>query len=82
MPSTALCHLTLGCKNYKTQCCNCKYLPGKGSSNDLSARVWRRKKAVLKGRHVWFVACSKWLAGEAKASALLAGQRVRTFPIR
>ena len=23
-PSTALCHLTLGCKNYKTQCRNCK----------------------------------------------------------
>ena len=79
-PSTALCHLTLGCKNYKTQCRNCKYLPGKGSSNDLSARVWRRKKAVLKGRHVWFVACSKWLAGEAKASALLAGQRVENIP--
>ena len=79
-PATAICHLTLGCKNYKTQCRNCKYLPGGGSDNDLAARTWNRKQQVLKGRQISFVACSKWLQGEARQSALLKGQKIVCIP--
>ena len=79
-PASSICHVSLGCQSYKTQCRHCKYLPGHGSDNDLSSRVWQRKKAMLKGRHVWFVACSKWLAGEAKQSALLKGQSITHIP--
>ena len=79
-PATAICHLTLGCQNFKSQCRRCKYLPGKGSDNDLSARVWQRKQAMLRGRNIWFVACSKWLAGEAKKSGLLKGQSITNIP--
>ncbi|MCR5130334.1 MAG: glycosyltransferase family 4 protein [Prevotella sp.] len=79
-PATAICHLTLGCQNFKSQCCRCKYLPGKGSENDLAAKVWKRKQAMLRGRNIWFVACSKWLAGEAKKSALLKNQQITTIP--
>ena len=79
-PATAICHLTLGCKQFKTQCHHCKYLPGGGSANDLSAQVWCRKQRMLAGQSITFVACSRWLEGEARQSALLQGQKTANIP--
>ncbi len=79
-PSTAICHLTMDCKRYKTRCHHCWYLPGGGGENDLAARVWARKKALLDGSNIYFVACSKWLEREAKQSALLTGQHITSIP--
>lgn len=79
-PATAICHLTLGCNQFKTLCHHCKYLPGGGSMNDLSARVWRRKQRMLDGQSITFVACSRWLEGEARQSALLKGQKTLSIP--
>ena len=75
-PATAICHLTLGCRRFTTACRCCKYLPGGGSNHDLAARVWKRKQHLLENRSVAFVACSRWLQGEAKGSALLRGQTI------
>lgn len=79
-PATAICHITHGCNGFKTRCRNCRYLPNKGSGNDLAAKVWGRKQRMLRGHHIHFVACSRWLAGEARKSALLAGQTVASIP--
>ena len=79
-PATSICHLTLGCGHFRTSCHNCKYLPGGGGSHDLSARVWKRKQALLSSGNVTFVACSKWLEQEARSSALLQGQTVTNIP--
>ena len=79
-PATAICHLTMDCKRYKPRCCRCRYLPGGGGDNDLASKVWKRKKAMLDGQSVYFVACSRWLEDEAKQSALLAGQNVTSIP--
>ncbi len=79
-PATAICHLTLGCSNFRTACKNCKYLPGGGGNRDLAARVWKRKQAMLSQGNITFVACSKWLEQEAKSSALLHGQMVTSIP--
>ncbi len=79
-PATAICHLTLECKRFKSYCHHCRYLPGGGSEHDLSNKVWRRKQAMLKDQNVHFVACSKWLEKEAKQSALLAGQNITSIP--
>jgi glycosyltransferase involved in cell wall biosynthesis len=79
-PATAICHLTMGCRHFKTRCQSCSYLPGGGSSGDLSAQVWKRKVAMLKGNNVIFVACSRWLEGEARQSALLSAQKVTSIP--
>lgn len=79
-PATAICHLTLDCEAFKSACHHCKYLPGGGSKNDLSARIWKRKEQMLSGKRITFVACSKWLEGEARQSALLKGQRVTCIP--
>lgn len=79
-PATAICHYTRGCEQFKSQCCRCPLLPGGGSKRDLAARVWRKKQKALENRLVHFVACSNWLAGEAKKSALLAGQSITSIP--
>ena len=79
-PATAICHLTLDCRRFEQGCHHCRLLPGGGSSNDLSALVWRRKQRMLDGQHISFVTCSEWLGGEARKSALLAGQQVTVIP--
>ncbi len=79
-PATAICHLTLGCNQFKTACHHCKNLPGGGSSNDLAARIWRRKQNILQDHGITFVACSRWLEAEARQSALLRGQKTACVP--
>lgn len=79
-PATTLCHYPLQCKKYHIQCHHCRLLPGSGSEHDLSYHVWNKKKAMLRGQDIVFVACSKWLAGEARKSKLLEGQRVESIP--
>ena len=79
-PATAICHLTLDCRNFETQCAHCRLLPGNGSTNDLSTQIWKRKQQMLNDRQITFVTCSQWLAGEAQKSALLKGQRVVSIP--
>ena len=78
-PATAICHLTLDCRRFEQQCGHCRLLPG-DSENDLSTAVWRRKQQLLADRQIAFVACSQWLAGEARRSALLKNQMVSSIP--
>ncbi|WP_315349383.1 glycosyltransferase family 4 protein [Hoylesella saccharolytica] len=79
-PATAICHYARGCKQFHTACHHCPLLPRGGGDNDLSARVWRKKTAVLQDKSILFVACSKWLEGQAKQSALLKNQIVTSIP--
>ena len=79
-PATALCHVTLGCQHFTSQCGNCRLLPGGGSSNDFSTTIWRRKQRMLSDGSIYFVACSHWLESEAKRSALLKGQKITSIP--
>lgn len=74
-PATAICHLTLDCRRFEEQCGPCPLL-----SNDLAKQVWHRKQQMLEGRRVTFVACSEWLASEARKSALLKGLTVVSIP--
>ena len=79
-PATAICHYARGCKQFYTTCHHCPLLPRGGGNNDLSARVWRKKVAILQDKSILFVACSKWLEGQAKQSALLKNQIVTSIP--
>lgn len=80
-PATALCHLTFGCRKYTTGCTRCPLLPGGGFMGDLAAAVWKRKERLYK-KHggIFFVTCSRWLAGEARRSRLLEGRKVTAIP--
>ena len=76
-PATAICHLTLGCRHFTTQCRECQLLSGRSG---LTTSVWRRKEKMLGDGNVYFVACSQWLASEAKRSALLKGHKITNIP--
>lgn len=79
-PASSICHYARGCEGYMKQCGNCPLLPGGGSKNDLSAKIWRKKKHILNSHSVLFVTCSKWLAEKAKSSGLLVGQKIVSIP--
>lgn len=79
-PATGICHYARGCNRYCSSCGMCPLLPHKGSKNDLSAKIFRRKKAVYHDGNIHFVACSKWLEKQAKRSALFMGQRITNVP--
>ena len=79
-PATAICHLTLGCRNFTTACQKCRLLPGGGSAGDLASVVWKRKSRMLEDENIYYVACSRWLESEAKKSALLKGHKITSIP--
>ena len=79
-PATAICHVTLNCRQFTTGCCNCRLLPGNGSAHDLAHKIWQKKLAMLRDENIYYVACSKWLESEAKASALLKGHKITSVP--
>ena len=79
-PATSICHYARQCSRFKTGCHHCRLLPGGGSANDLSRKVWNRKKAIYHNSNIGFVTCSRWLEGQAKQSGLMTGQRVCSIP--
>lgn len=80
-PATAICHYARNCERYKDGGCHCcQLLPKGGSQDDLSAKVWNRKKRMLSGHTIHFVACSRWLEREARKSTLLVGQSMTNIP--
>ena len=79
-PFTGICHYAGDCLNYQTECRNCPLLYGGGHRNDLSHRVFRRKRELYEGRHITFVACSEWLKAQAEKSGLLTGQTILSIP--
>jgi len=74
-PATAVCHYARGCEAFHEECRDCKLLPGH-STKGLANRIWHQKECMLAGQRVTFVACSEWLAAEARKSALLKGQTI------
>lgn len=79
-PATGICHYARTCSAFRTGCHNCQLLPAGGSANDLSRRVWTRKKRLYHNSNIHFVTCSRWLEEQAKQSALFVGQRVTSVP--
>ena len=75
-PATAICHYCRSCEQYQVECTKCPLLPG----GNMAKQVWNKKKRMLQGQCITFVCCSEWLAGEAKKSALLKGQRIVSIP--
>lgn len=77
-PCTGICHHARLCTNYQQGCGNCFFLkvPGK---NDLSHRVWLRKKKLHYER-IAFVACSQWLHDRAERSSLMEFSTIKSIP--
>lgn len=77
-PASSICHYAHGCDGFKMGCGNCPLLPK--TKNDLSARIYKRKKNMYKGKNLSFVACSEWLAGQARESGLITDQSITSIP--
>jgi glycosyltransferase involved in cell wall biosynthesis len=72
---TGGCHYDDGCQRYTQRCGACPQL-GAREQEDLSRRVWNRKKQAFSSipRNMFkVVADSRWLATEASKSSLLGG---------
>lgn len=79
-PATAICHLAFDCRRFEGECRYCRLLPNDGNESDLANRIWRKKKALYTKYDLSFVACSRWLANEARKSSLLTGHPVTNIP--
>ncbi|MCS7084539.1 MAG: glycosyltransferase [Bacteroidia bacterium] len=75
---TGGCHYPGDCEKYLVRCDACPQL--RGRKNDLAARQWEKKRRLFAEKKFWFVACSNWLAVEARRSALLRDADVRVIP--
>ena len=78
-PATAICHYARGCRKFSSNCSKCPLLP-QSNMCDFANRIWKRKQRVFHQHSVSFVACSKWLAEEARKSMLLKEQVVTNIP--
>ncbi len=79
-PATGICHYARTCSSFRTVCHNCQLLPLNGSADDLSHKIWKRKKQLYHASNIHFVTCSRWLEDQAKQSSLLTGQRISSIP--
>ncbi|MCM1108751.1 MAG: glycosyltransferase family 4 protein [Clostridium sp.] len=79
-PFTGICHYSNECVHYRTGCHHCPQLPGGGGGHDLSSRIFKRKREMLAGHRITFIACSHWMEQMARQSALLADQRIVCLP--
>jgi len=77
-PFTGGCHYDRSCGKFAAACGACPEL-NSNAEQDLSRRIWQRKKAALAGvprGRLQIAADSHWLASEAKRSSLF-----REFPV-
>lgn len=79
-PCTGICHYASECTGYQNSCGNCSYLINGGYKKDLSYRRFLKKQKMLQGSSICFVACSRWLEGQAQKSALLTEQSICNIP--
>ena len=77
---TGICHYASDCRRYLTGCSNCTLLGRGQSANDVSRRVFERKRKIYAGCHLTFVGCSRWMADLAKEGVLTAGHSVTDIP--
>ena len=79
-PVSGICHYARGCNRFKSCCQRCPLLPGGGSEKDVAYQVWQKKKAIYGKGKIKFVACSKWLEGQARQSGLTEASDVTSIP--
>jgi glycosyltransferase involved in cell wall biosynthesis len=78
-PFTGGCHYDGGCGRYRQSCGACPVLHS-SNEDDVSARVWKRKKRAWTGVNITVVASSRWLAECARSSSLFRDCRIEVLP--
>lgn len=78
--ATGICHLPGDCPRFEGECGDCPLLHRMASRNDLSHRVWERKKRIFSGSGIRFLAVSQWQKQMALRSSLLGGENIEVLP--
>lgn len=83
-PATSICHYAEECRKFQTEGCSfCPQLQ-KPSADDLSARIFRKKKALFanlpESCGFSFIGCSNWVSGMASSSSITRHLPVQTIP--
>lgn len=78
-PFTGGCHYAWDCLRWTTACGACPEL-GSKREHDLAYKIWSRKLEAYSGKRINIVAPSKWIAKEAKLSALFSDQPITLIP--
>jgi glycosyltransferase involved in cell wall biosynthesis len=73
---TGGCHYPIECRLFENSCGYCPQLSKNSQANDISKQIWLKKNTAYSDAHFHFVAPSRWIADEARASSLL-----KDFPI-
>lgn len=76
---TGICHINHGCKRYMEGCGCCPMLHS-NDPDDLSHKVWLKKKEIYKDSSIHFYTISEWVASLARKSPLLEGKKVGVLP--
>lgn len=77
---TGVCHHAGDCDRWQEHCGLCPLLGRCAGDNDISTRVWQRKKDLYTAYRPAFVAVSSWLADRARRSSLMAGADITVIP--
>jgi glycosyltransferase involved in cell wall biosynthesis len=78
-PFTGGCYLPFDCTRFRESCGSCPVL-GAAVNDDLSRRIWRRKRQAWRELTPTLVAPSHWMAEAARSSSLFSGARVEVIP--
>ncbi len=78
-PFTGGCHYSAACENYQKACGNC-FLLKSPKANDLSSKIWKKKKKLYGQADLHIVTCSGWLSGIASSSSLFHNVPVQNIP--
>jgi glycosyltransferase involved in cell wall biosynthesis len=76
---TGGCHVRYSCDHYRNECGNCPVLK-KSDSNDLSHKIWKKKRKAYQDLNFSIVSPSKWLAESIAMSKLLGSRPVINLP--
>lgn len=76
---TGGCHYSGECKKYEESCGECPFLRS-NRKNDITRKIWKKKKKVYQNMNLTVVTPSKWLANCAKESSLFRDTKVKVIP--
>ena len=76
---TGGCYLPGECTRYRESCGKCPML-NSSEEDDLSRRIWQRKRKAWHGLNLTLVAPSRWMADCARSSSLFRDTRIEVIP--
>ena len=79
-PLTGGCHYNFGCEGYRNECGSCPQLDS-SDPHDLSSRILKRKRDVLGGRSICFIAPTGWGEARVRESSIFKLHRVERIPL-